>query len=232
MKIFDTDFNRTIFFGQILGLPKQVLMELILSFPQQIENFSLIDKIKTAAEVLPIKSLYLEMLEEIFLIEDKKLKLKCNANQIRELWENERFLNKQRESLLKKSYQDWHELSFEINPCIHAYQSDWKWIVSERALKSHNLKELLQNPKGNWFFLFEKTGTFDEHLQSNILEHYISEYQNFILHLFKNPTILNDNLEYFYDAFEFNTIEEKNILIKTTANLIQEMVFKRWLIVK
>lgn len=230
MKIPNKGFERTLAFGELMGLQKNILFGWISNI-RHTENTKYTDTLKSTVDISEIKPLYFEMLEEITAIEMEKLKLKGDKNELQELWTKELFYNKERGNLFQRSFDKWHKLLFQINPCISFYESDWQWVVSEKFMKSYNLESFMNLPRADCYFLFEKTGTFDAHLQSNILEYSISEYQYFLLQLFESPNLLGTNLSRFYEAFEFDTVEEKKILIETTQNLIEEMIFKRWLII-
>lgn len=172
----------------------------------------------------------LELLKEIYAIEKEKMSLSNYQAETIEIFKKEVRVYRLRENLLSKSRDEFLELKFVINPFIKLYESNWNWSQKELDETPDLYDTILKSEKDDYHFILQQTGTYDELLESNILESPLSEYQAYMLSLFENPIAIISALEIFENEFDVNSEEEKNELRKITEALVQKLIFRTFII--
>jgi hypothetical protein len=229
MKKIKVHFNRTILLASFVQ--KQVAESVLLQELTSIDNSK--DLFKYLFKVIDVSNVkYSERLKEIYSIEKEKFSLRDSKEITKEIFKNEAFLNIQREKLLSSSYLELKRKTFIMNSKIYLYESDWNWIVRDPIRgRNSDINKILKSKKDDHYFLFEKTGTYDIKLDSNISEFPLSKYQYFLLSLFEKSGNLNNVINMFIQSFEINNIEEKKELLAITEVMIRELIFRRFIVI-
>jgi len=172
----------------------------------------------------------LELCNEIYAIEKEKVALRGDRESVHSIFKWETKIYRQRELLLGMEIAHFLMVKFQINPYVEAFESYRNWSNKDFLKDPVLLAEILNEDEGNYFFVLQKTGSYDEKMNSNILEFPISEYQYFFLSFFKNPIALQSAVHRFEREFECNTPEEKDHLRNITEILVRELIFKGFII--
>ncbi len=170
----------------------------------------------------------LSPLLEIYSIEKEKFQSITQKQTLKEVLNWEIKICMEREHILNGQLNDYFNDKFKINPHLQLYQSYWNWndIFFSKTRKDYS--ETIKS-KGDFFFIFQKTGSFDEILKSNIIETYISEYEYFILSLFETPTTLKSAIRRFQREFENISEEDKDSLNQIIIILLKKLVFQTFI---
>lgn len=176
-------------------------------------------------------NLYLDALKEIFAIEKEKLVLRDSKKTVKLIFCKEKFLNEHREKLLFLPFEKLKDISLVVNPMIETYESDWKWHEREAFQNLFDIKHNLTINRGDYFFLLEKTGTFDVLLDTNVFEFPLTEYQYFLLRLFNKPKKVKIVLKDFYKFFDIKNFTENIEFCTLTEKIIKELVFRRFIVI-
>ena len=171
-----------------------------------------------------------ELLLEILAVEFEKVKLKDNLKGIKEIDALEIDLDIQREKLLTHPDQ-LLQAHFHVNPLITWYESDWKFVWDEIS-ENFNLLENFHAPKGDYFFLFQRTGNLDTTNQSNVLEFSLSKFDVLLLQIFTQYTTVSEVTKNFRSLFHSNSEEEKQELEKNIDKMIKLLIFKKFVVLR
>ncbi|WP_299529596.1 hypothetical protein [Ulvibacterium sp.] len=225
-------FWRTISFGEtinldILEILKKVSGTNFDNFETDLKNLFSIVNSETK-----LNQNYLEMLCEIQAIEMKKFRLRDVERTIEKVFREDIRLSAEREKLLLMDHKSLNNIRFILNPMVEIYESFWEWTVKESRQKSFNLENVLKEGKGDYYFLFERTGVYDQWLDTNVFEYPLTQYQYFLLQLFGEEREIQSVTNEFIETFDTFTLEEEQELLILTRRLIKEHIFKKHIIRK
>ena len=176
------------------------------------------------------KNLYADRLKEIYAIEQEKFNLRDTKDNIRAIFKKEESYNLGREKLLGLSFSELQKIELVTSPLVRIYEADWKWFLRYPFQNGFDLKKVLATKKEDHYFLLEKTGTFDDLLDSNISDFPLIEYQYFLLQLFEKSKKVEEALEDFYKIFEIADEKAMKNLIMLTEKIMKELIFRRFIV--
>lgn len=172
----------------------------------------------------------LERLNEILEIENQKMVFRNSYDEICDIFNKEIANCKTRDKILANPIEPILDSRFVISPQVETYESNWKWIVSERYNQSLNFDEILKCKKGDYYFLLQQTGTYDALLESNIFEFPLTDFQYFLLVQFEKPCKISTAMEVFQQEFDIDSDTEKIQLQNVTEKLIKELIFRMFIV--
>lgn len=222
-----THFGRTIELGNLVGIDFSTSINLKKHIDSQ-DVKSVSKQIKKCIKLY--KGEHLKKIKEIYAIEKEKLKLHDSQQEIKNIFKKEVFYTKEREKLLSYTFIELFEVSLHINPLVQIYESDWEWSEKEPFERLFDLKKVLTIKKADHYFLFEKTGTFDAILDSNILESPLSVYEYFLLQLFEETKIVKNVVSDFIQIFEITNVQEEKEFFILVEKILRELIFRRFII--
>lgn len=228
MSIAIKHFERTIALGHMVGIDFEKPIRLqVLSGQDEVKRVS--KEVKKCIKLY--KGPHSKKIKEIYAIEKEKLKLRDSEEAIERIFKKEAVYTMQREKLLSLNFNELTAVEFMVNPLVDTYPSDWKWLEREPFEKLFDLKTILNTKKEDHYFLFEKTGTFDALVDSNISEFYLTEYQYFLLQLFEEAKTVKSALSDFSQAFEITNVQEEKEFFFLAEKLLKELIFRRFIVV-
>jgi hypothetical protein len=227
MDDFKVHFKRTLKIIDLLKLDFHAFPAGAIYSKQIIVDLKFLEFIDSQTQ-LPIKTL--ELLKEIYAIEKEKMSLGNGQAEIIEIFKQEVEIYRFRENLLNNPIDKFLDLTFVINPYVKTYESNWNWSQVKLDEMPDLYDSILNSEKDDYHFILQQTGTYDELIESNILESPLSEYQAYMLCLFEKPAAIISALEIFENEFDTNSEEEKNQLREITDTLIQELIFRNFII--
>lgn len=192
-------------------------------------NFSVtLDQFIASTE---IKKTLKQRLQEIHAIENEKLTLVNSGKAIKVILQKEISYCQDRDSFLLKEFAQLLKLNFIISPYVHLYESHWKWIVRETNIEFLSLPDILKEEPGDYFFVLQQTGSYDEPSHSNILEFPLTEYQYFLLSQFEEPKTVAEVMDIFSMEFDCQSASERAQLTVLTEQLIRELIFRLFIVI-
>ncbi|WP_340064283.1 hypothetical protein [Ascidiimonas aurantiaca] len=177
-----------------------------------------------------MEPLHSRLFQEILSIEKEKLVLRNPKSRLNKIFEQEIIQCAKRDILLKDGINYIKQEQLYLNPAIEIYESDWRWIVRESEAKRFDISELIETPPGNYYFLFEKCGTFDECTDTNVFETPLTQLQYLFLRLFEEENQVAEVLKKFYSVFEVDTPSEQAELDIQTEKILNMCIYRRFLI--
>ncbi|KAA2218525.1 hypothetical protein [Maribacter flavus] len=171
-----------------------------------------------------------DLLNEIFQIETVKFKLRNTSNEIERIFHEEKELARKGDNYLNMNFKDLKDLFFRINPRVQIFVSNWEWVCHENRKKSFEFIKNVATKKSEYYFLLERTGTFDDKLNSNVFEIALSEFEYILLNQFTTKRKIGGVYDDFKKLFNYeNEIEEGN-LDELIIFLIRKIIFKTYII--
>ncbi len=219
----DTHYKRTL--ATLNGMDLEFELK-SNSNPEQLEN-QLYRHIKKRA--IP-KSKNHALLHQIYSIEKEKKELRNTQTERFGIFQKEKFIYELREKYLDCAPESYLDSAFCKNPFVFTYESDWNWSMKDLDEEPRVLEKLLSADKSDIYFVFQQTGSYDELSQSNILELPITEYEYFLIYLFEDPKTISAAMKSFQFEFDVNTEEELAQLRQVTLSLIQELIYKTFIV--
>lgn len=219
-------FSRTLEFGKLCNF-------IIFPDNRTVTVTDLKEKIDKWVKINDFSENSLELkLKEIFSIELNKEKLCDSEISIREIFELEKKLIRDRERILVFNFDRIKFLRFSKNKFIYTYRSNWCWSPDEERLQRSLLISILSEEQGENYFLFRRTGTYDDLIGSNVLEVQLNKFQYYMLELFEGAKTPYEVCSKFYKIFEINSIAEENLLFNLSKELIRELFFRGFIVRK
>ncbi|MCF8716354.1 hypothetical protein JM658_16105 [Joostella atrarenae] len=169
----------------------------------------------------------LEMLIEIYKIERKKNKLNNTNDEIKKIFKQEHKNCINRDIILKKQSVDLQHITFQKNPFVNIFKSQWDWNIDNYEDSSIFYNKILNENRGKYYFLFQQTGSKELLKQSNILELSLNEYQFFLICIFNRPFKISSAIEIFSKEFNCKFATEKIKFNNIVEVLIKELIFKQ-----
>jgi hypothetical protein len=172
----------------------------------------------------------LQQFQEICAIEQEKYAIRDAKNTVKEIY-NEDLLNCQkRNQLLAQPFGNLLHKKFVVSPFVTTYEADWKWIVREAYAESLEIQKIINSNAQDHYFVFQRSGMFDDAADTNVLEFPLSEDQYFMLRLFESPNTILENSNRFISQFEIASEEELQQLLSFTESLLRELIFRTFLV--
>ncbi len=172
----------------------------------------------------------LDRLNEICAIENEKLMLSNSKEEIDTILESEIGYCKSRHIILGNPISKILNSKFILSPFVKTFESYWDWFSSTPNDTSLSFKDILNRSAGDYYFLFQQTGTYDSLMGGNILESPLTEYQYFLLSIFESPSTIKSVMERFEQEFDYSTSQEKLQLRINTEALICDFIFKMFIV--
>jgi len=170
-----------------------------------------------------------ELVQEVLAVEYEKIKLKSNSRTIKKIALQEKELNIKRERILYLNEKEISKKKFIVSSFVNYYESFWKFIWDE-ATDNFNILENLAQPKGDYYFLYQKTGIYDEVSLNNILEFPINKYDYFLLQIFEEPKEVDTAMSEFIEVFDYDTQNEYLELKKQATSMIKNLIFRKFIV--
>lgn len=225
-KIIETYYPRSIIFAKAIDLN---LLENLTSekksTPKAIIN-TFYDKIR---ERIKEKKDFLRMLQEILDIEREKAVLKDDSTILSSIQEYESKHDFKREKLLSANIE-LANIKFQLSPFVTTYESYWNWVVRETEVENFDIRDNLNNQPEDYYFLFQRTGTYDDILDNNVFEFPLSKYQYFLLEIFESQKTISNASEEFSQVFEYATKNERKEFEDLTLSLIRDLIFRKFIV--
>ncbi|MGB5821927.1 MAG: hypothetical protein WBG90_20760 [Saonia sp.] len=174
----------------------------------------------------------LTKLREIYAIEKEKVKHRDSEETVTKLYESEKTQTLQRESMLKMDFIQLLNINLIKNPAITTYESDWEWIVKEENLYLFDVKKIQKAAQKDHFFLFERTGTYNGFLDTNIFEYPLNEYEYILLEIFEKAMTGSNAINKFFGLFVTETKDEEQQFFGLSEKLLRNLIFKRFVVKK
>lgn len=169
------------------------------------------------------------ILKELLAIETEKYELKSTAEERKTILNFEDQLDSVRNQLLSEHEQSFLEKKLHVSPYIHTYESHYRWILEENDVMKFDIAQNLEASPGDFYFLFQKIGYYDELLNSNIFEFPLNQYQYLLLQLFEQPLIVEEAIAEFMLRFDIATVKEEEQLKVLSLNLIKNLLFRKFI---
>lgn len=218
-------YSRTLAFLEFLKLDIQSIKP---SFDGTVDMHILLTKF--IQDQSQLSTDVLDRLNEICAIENEKLVRANTKEEMATIFELEVGYCKSRDRLLKRSFDKNLKSKFVLSPYVKTYESYWRWTTLASDGLSLNFKAILEQSAGDYFFLFQQTGTDDALTRSNILELPLTEYQYFLLPMFERPSTIDVVIGGFMQEFDCTSAEEELQLKVNTEALIRNFIFKMFIV--
>ncbi len=170
-----------------------------------------------------------KILKEILAIETKKHQLKGSTEEIKDISKFEDELNRSRDQLLCNNDQTFLETRLVVSPYIYTYESHYRWILEENDLSKFDIAQNLNAPSGDFYFLFQKIGSCDALINSNIFEFPLNQYQYLLLQLFDESLTVEEAIDEFMERFVIHTSNEEQQLKTLTTGIIKNLLFRKFI---
>ncbi|MEM6718719.1 MAG: hypothetical protein AAF611_05375 [Bacteroidota bacterium] len=169
-----------------------------------------------------------DLIREIISIEFDKYMLRDTSEKVVEIAQKERIWNTEREVLLTTQKDLLKELDFVMNPFVTIYMSDYK-IIWDVTKDEFMLKDNIGQPESEHYYVFQQIDLFDPN-QSNILEFPLTQYECYILQLFKELLGFQEALSAFKNIFNYETAEEQQVIETNFRDIINYFIYKKFLV--
>ncbi|XLS28751.1 DUF6734 family protein [Flavobacteriaceae bacterium M23B6Z8] len=170
------------------------------------------------------------MLEEIYSIEQEKLRIKDRESDLKLIFDQEIAWNVERDRILNLNFEAITKLRFMVNPYMEVYESYWEWIVRESEFREFVLEEVIAEEASEFYFGFERCGTYDAVTDSNIFEFPLTEFQYIIMRLFEETSDTGEVLASFYAMFEVTTELEDKELKDKVEKILKQLIYRRCIV--
>lgn len=221
--------KETVFFDKTLKLLRQLNLEFNVANELDIDKnpnefYLMLSEYLKSSACLGERDL--ERINEILEIEKQKLTLRNSKEEVDVIFNIEIDLCRKRDLILSNPIELIFNKNFVLNPQVKIYESYWEWIVPEFYNESLDFHQILKSEKGDYYFIFQQTGTYDSLSKSNILEFPLTDYHYFILCQFEKPSKILSVIKTFQKEFDVDTYSEITQLKNITEKMIKELIFK------
>jgi hypothetical protein len=174
------------------------------------------------------KSEHLEMITQILDIEQEKFALSDTIDEkIQSDYSN---YNLEREHILQLDATQLKKITLQQSSYIECYASNWKFVFLNEVDQKQSLKKILEFPKDEYYFVFQRIDVFDAILQSNILEFDLTKYEYYVLQLFEETKSIESAIHEFIAVFDVKSKEEFNSLTREATRIIKFLIFRKFIV--
>lgn len=175
------------------------------------------------------ESEHLEMITQILDIEQEKFEL--SDTQIdKKIQSDYSKYNLEREHILQLEVTQLKKITLQQSPYIECYASNWKFVFLNEIDQKQSLQRILEFPKDEYYFVFQRIDVFDDVLQTNILEFQLTKYEYYVLQLFQETATIEKVMDDFIAVFEVETDEEFISLTREVTRIIKFLIFRKFII--
>jgi hypothetical protein len=170
-----------------------------------------------------------EMITQILDIELEKFAL--SSKQIDEkIHSDYARYNLERETILQLDETALNGVTLQQNPYVECYAANCKFVILNETDQAQLFAKILDFPKDEYYFIFQRTDVFDPVLQTNVLEFQLTKYEYYVLQLFQDTATVEKVMDAFIDVFEVETEEEFNSLKQEATRIIKFLIFRKFLV--